>query len=193
MDENALVSRLKAGDLDAFRGLVDQYQNRVINTCFGFLKNKQDAEDTAQEVFIEVYRSIADFREDAKLSTWIYRIAVTKSLDLIRKKNRKRRMGSIQKKLGLKAEIEEAPAPMSNGPENRLERRERAGILKQAMDSLPDTQKVAITLSKYEGFKSQEISEIMSISVSAVEALIHRAKANLRKKLYRYYSSHLKT
>lgn len=193
MEENELVSRLKAGDIDVFRDLVEQHQNRVLNTCYGFFKNKEDAEDTTQEVFIEVFRSIAEFREDSKLSTWIYRIAVTKSLDLIRKKNRKRRLGAIQKRLGLSAEIEEVPSPVSNGPGNRMERQERARILKHAVDSLPTNQKVAITLSKYEGFSSREIAEITAMSVPAVEALIHRAKANLRKRLYRYYESSLKT
>jgi RNA polymerase sigma-70 factor (ECF subfamily) len=192
MDENELVSLLKAGDIDAFRSLVDQHQNRVLNICYGFFKNKQDAEDAAQEVFIEVFRSVANFREDAKLSTWIYRIAVTKSLDLIRKKNRKRRLSSVQKGLGMYTEIERIPSPELNGPESRMESRERAHILKQAVDSLATKQKVAITLSKYEGFSNIEIAEIMAMSVPAVEALIQRAKANLRKKLYRYYESSLK-
>ena len=193
MDENELVSLLKAGDIEAFRSLVEQHQNRVLNICFGFFKNRQDAEDTAQEVFIEVHRSIADFRGGSKLSTWIYRIAVTKSLDLIRKKNRKRRPSSIQKGSGTHDEIEQVPAPQSNGPESRMESRERAHILKSAVDSLATAQKVAITLSKYEGFSNSEISEIMAISVPAVEALIHRAKAKLKKKLYRYYESSFKT
>ena len=193
MDEDELVSLLKAGNIDAFRSLVEQHQNRVLNICYGFFKIKQDAEDTAQEVFIEVFRSIANFREDSKLSTWIYRIAVTKSLDLIRKKNRKRRLSSVQKRLGMHAEIELIPSPESNGPESRMESRERARILKHAVDSLATKQKVATTLSKYEGFSNREIAEIMAMSVPAVEALIHRAKANLRKKLYRYYESSLKT
>lgn len=192
MDEHELVSRLKAGDIHAFQILVEQHQNRVLNTSFGFVKNRQDAEDTAQEVFVEVYRSIADFRGGSKLSTWIYRIAVTKSLDLIRKKNRKRRSSSVPKGRGLHDDIERAPSPEANGPESRMESRERASILKHAVDSLATKQKVAVTLSKYEGFSNMEIAEIMGVSVPAVEALIHRAKANLRKKLYRYYESSLK-
>jgi RNA polymerase sigma-70 factor, ECF subfamily len=192
MEEYELVSRLKARDIHAFQSLVAQHQHRVVNTCFGFVKNRQDAEDTAQEVFVEVYRSIADFRGSSKLSTWIYRIAVTKSLDLIRKKNRKRRLSSVQKGLGMRVEIEMVPSPKSNGPESRMESRERAQILKKAVDSLPTKQKVAITLSKYEGFSNMEIAEIMAMSVPAVEALIHRAKANLRKKLYHYYEFSLK-
>jgi len=191
MDDKAFQEALKSGHPEAFKKLVEHYQNKVINTCYGFLHNKEDAEDVAQEVFIEIYQSIAGFREEAKLSTWIYRISVTKSLDFIRKKTRKKRFGHIRNILGLNRQVEQIPAPPGANPETNLEHQERARILQEAVDSLAENQKIAITLSKYDGFSNKEIAGIMGTSVSSVEALIHRAKKNLQKKLYQYYKKHL--
>ncbi|MFC2157747.1 RNA polymerase sigma factor, partial [Acidobacteriota bacterium] len=184
------VSCIKDGYFDAFQTLVEKYQHRVINTCFGFLKNKEDAEDVTQEVFIEVYKSIAGFREDSKLSTWIYRIAVTRSLDSIRRQGRKKRELRSQHKADSDDLEKRLAAPASNGPEVQFTNRERVRILKDAVDSLPQNQKIVITLNKYEGFSSEEIGEIMGMSLSAVEGLIHRAKKSLKKKLTRYYEKY---
>ena len=101
MDEKELVQQLKRNEPGAFKTVVELYQDRVLNTCFRFLFNREDAEDVSQEVFIEVYRSIASFRAEAKLSTWIYHIAVTRSIDLIRKKNRKKRFSQVKSLLGV--------------------------------------------------------------------------------------------
>ena len=176
MQDRELVLSLKSGSTEAFKELVEQYRDRVINTCYGFLKNKEDAEDIAQEVFIEVYRSISAFREESKLSTWIYRIALSKSLDFIRKNNRKKRKGRIQKFLSFHKEAAKVSAPAANSPETRLENLERVQILRQAVDSLPENQRIAITLNRYEGFSYKEIADIIDTTLPALEALIHRAK-----------------
>jgi len=84
------IGVLKAGDEAAFRALVEMYQDRVFNTCLGFLESLEEAEDAAQETFMEVYHAVQHFREEAKLSTWIYRIAMTKALMAISKKRRKK-------------------------------------------------------------------------------------------------------
>lgn len=191
MSETDLLQRLKQKDPDAFRALVELYQNRVIKTCYRFLHNQDDAEDVAQDVFIEVYLSISGFREEAKLSTWIYRIATTKCLDFIRKKKRKKRFFIKKDSSGLTPPIELVPAEASTQPDKQIEAQERVGILQQAVDSLAENQKIAITLSKYEGFSNKEIAEVMETSLSSVESLIHRAKKNLEKKLYRYFEKRL--
>ena len=191
MEDAELIRAVKAGETGAFQSLVEQYQDRVINTCYGFVRDREDAKDIAQEVFIEIYQSLEKFREEAKLSTWIYRISVTKSLDFLRRKNRKKRMGQFKKLFNIDDVAERIEQPSGNNPDKNMEARERAQILHQAMDRLPENQKIAITLSKYEGFSNKEISEIMNTSVSSVESLIHRAKVNLKKKLYRYYDKHL--
>jgi RNA polymerase sigma-70 factor (ECF subfamily) len=170
-----------------FRYLVEQHQERVRNTCFRFVKNPQDADDVAQDVFIQVYESLSHFREDAELSTWIYRIAVNKSLDFIRKQKRKKRFAQLTSILGFGDDEDNVELPAAGDPLRDLENKERKQVLDWAIDKLPDNQKSAITLSKYEGFSNKEIADILDISVSAVEALIHRAKNNLNKQLYHYF------
>ena len=188
--QKELINQLKATSEHAFKLLVETYQEKVLNTCYHFLHNKLDAEDLAQEVFIEVFRSIDHFKEDAQLSTWIYRIAVNKSLDSIRKKKRKKRFAYVMSLTGIGEVEKELPLPAPSNPQVDLEQKERIKILNQAIDSLPENQKVAITLSKYEGFSNKEVAEILGTSLSAVESLIHRAKINLHKKLYQFYEKH---
>jgi len=187
MDIETLQQRLQRGDSEAFQEFVTHYRHRVINICYGFAHNREDAEDIAQEVFIEVYQSIEKFRGEAKLTTWIHRISVTKSLDFIRKKTRKKRFGKLRSIFGHDKEVEQLPAPASETPQKILEQQERARVLKQAVDSLAENQRIAITLHKYEGFSYKEVADIMNTSVSSVESLIHRAKKNLQKKLSGYY------
>lgn len=186
-----MIEALKRGDTNAFNMLVKEFQNKVIATCFRFTHSKEDAEDVAQEVFIEIHKSISRFREDSSLSTWIYRISVTKSLDYLRKKKRKKRYGIVRSILGLENDVEIIPASSNSLPDVRLEQKERALVLRNSVDALPDNQKVAITLSQYEGFSNKEVADIMDTTVSAVESLLHRAKSNLHKKLYNYYENEL--
>ena len=192
MEDPELLEGLKAGRPDAFRFLVEQYQAAVLNTCYRFLNNEEDAEDVAQEVFVEVYRSISRFRGGAKLSTWIYRIAVTKSLDAVRKKRRKKRFARVQSLFREKdGEEQEILIPHYDTPEKRLEDKERAEILRKTLESLAENQRIAITLNKYEGLSYGEVAEVMGTTVPAVESLIHRAKGNLERTLRAYFNSTL--
>lgn len=186
-DQN-LIERLQQQDRSAFRELVAQHKDSVYNTCFGFLRNMQDAQDVSQEVFIQIHDSIGEFRQDAALSTWIYRIAVTKSLELIRYRKRKKRAGFFQALSSFFDEKEVSSEPeVDMHPGIQLENKERAEVLFQAIAKLPERQRVAFTLQKVEHLSYQEVSEVMELSIASVEALLHRAKANLRKQLYSYY------
>jgi RNA polymerase sigma-70 factor (ECF subfamily) len=183
------VELLKAGDESAFRQLVENYQDRVFNTCLGFVRNNQDADDLAQEVFIEIFRSVSSFRGDSKLSTWIYRIAVTKSLEFIRSNKRQKRF-AILRSIFQSGDPAFLDIPSFEHPGVIAENRERSRILFQAIDLLPDSQKTAFTLHKIEGLSYDEIGDIMGKSLSSVESLMHRARINLQKKLSNYYQSH---
>lgn len=174
-----------------FKSIVQTHQEKVRNTCFRFVKNIEDADDIAQEVFVQVYESLSHFRDEAALSTWIYRIAVNKSLDFIRKKKRKKRFGIITSLFGFQDDNEEEILPSDSNPGRELEENERNQILRKAIDLLPDNQKTAITLSKLDGFSNKEIAAIMDISLSALEALIHRSKKNLQKHLADYFEKKL--
>lgn len=191
MQGKNLVENLRNGNPSAFRNLVDNYQEKVRNTCYRFVRNVDDADDVAQEVFIQVYESLAHFREDAELSTWIYRIAVNKSLDFIRKKKRKKRFAQLISLFGFNEENEEIVLSIGSNPEQDMEEKERKQILDSALEQLPESQKTAITLSKYEGFSNKEIAAIMELSLSAVEALMHRAKKNLHRLLYNHFEKKL--
>ena len=181
MEEADLLQKLKKADKTAFNELVKLYQNRVINTCYRFLLDKEDAEDVSQEVFIEVFQSIRSFRGDSKLSTWIYRIAVTKSLDEIKKRNRKKRISSIGKKLHL----DTVASWLAGGsmPDKALQEKEKMQEILQALNALPDSQRIAFTLSKIEGYNNAEIAEIMNTTTIAVESLVYRAKIKVSYEL----------
>lgn len=183
-----LLLSLKQGDEKAFKTLVDAFQHKVYNTCLGILKNEQDADDLAQEVFIEVYRSIGSFKEESGLGTWIYRIAVNKALELIRSRKRQKRFGWLTSLFGKEDLYGERHADFTH-PGVQLENKERSNILFQKIDQLADNQKIAFTLHKVEGLSYSEIAEVMELSISSVESLMHRAKKNLRKSLEKYYYS----
>jgi len=187
LNEDNFISRLKAKDQSAFKELVEQFRDRVYNTALGLLQDDNDAEDISQEVFLEVYLSITDFREKSKVSTWIYRITVQKSLEFIRKQNRKKRSATLLSLFG-KENMVAAPynSPFYH-PGVQLENKERAVILFKAIKKLPINQRMAFTLNKVEYLSYQEIAEIMKVSVSSVESLLFRAKQNLRKILTGFY------
>jgi len=187
MNDRELIGKVAAGDQSAFKELVDRYQALVINTCYNLLGNRDDAEDVAQEVFFQVYKSVKKFRQEAKLSTWIYRIAVNRSLNSIRDRKRFGWLRSLSSLLeGERQQVTNLPASNSDQPDAALEKKEQNEKVQKAIDSLPKRQKTAFLLHKYEGLSYQEIAEIMQWSLSSVESLIHRAKANLKKKLIHY-------
>jgi len=187
MNEKELIQGIAAKDHSAFKALVDRYQALVINTCYNLLGNRDDAEDVAQEVFFQVYKSAKKFRQEAKLSTWLYRIAVNRSLNFIRDNKRWGWLNSLSTLLeGDREVVTDVPASNSDRPDVVLEKKDRNAAVQKAINSLPEKQRAAFVLHKYEGLSYQEIAEIMQRSLSSVESIIHRAKANLKKKLIHY-------
>jgi RNA polymerase sigma-70 factor (ECF subfamily) len=192
MGQPGIVIKLREGDEQAFRELFDLYRDRVFNTALGLLQHHENAEDTTQEVFIEIHRSVANFRGDCKLSTWIYRITVRKSLELIRSGRRKKRYATVFSLFGYEDRVNVAAEAPFYHPGVRLENKERSAILFNAMEKLPLTQRTAFILHKVEGLSHPEIAEIQSTTVSAVESQIVRARRNLRKLLSDYYEKNEK-
>jgi len=180
LNEVELIQGLRKGNETAFKYLVENYQDRVFNTAISIVQSAEDAEDVAQEVFIQVFRSINSFKEESKLSTWIYRITTTRSLDHLRSRKSKKRFGIIKRLLGDQNEVL-YEVPDFNHPGVALDRKENASRLFKAIDKLPENQKIAFTLHKLENLSYQEISDVMNSSVAAVESMMHRAKQNLRK------------
>lgn len=186
MTEN-FIEKLKNGDLQAYGKLVEEQQGKVLAICYKFLQNTDDARDTAQEVFIEVFRSMGSFRSDASLATWIYRIAVNRSIDAMRKQKRQNKLMAFRQVFE-KVTRNLASEEQSELPAAALEIGERNKALRDALNRLPDTQKSALVLSKCDGLSNPEIAEILKVTVSSVESLIHRAKQNMRLYLGEKYA-----
>ena len=184
MTENEIIDRIIGGERDLYRILVEEHQDMVFRTCMGFVHNKDDADDLSQEVFTQAYESLKKFKKESSFSTWLYRIAVNASLNKARKTGRSFVFQQIESLLGsVKQSPVEIVATNTEDPENIMIREENQRWLQRALDRLPENQRTAIVLSKYDDLSQKEISEIMNISEGAVEALIQRAKANLRKNL----------
>ena len=186
LNEWNLIERLKKGDEAAFKEIVDSSQGLVYNTALGIVQNPEDAEDVTQEVFVQLYESIKSFKGESKLSTWLYRITVSKAMDHLRKKKRKKRFAYVQSLFGANDKLVYDPPDFVH-PGVNLDNKEKAKELFKAIDLLPSKQKIAFTLNRIEGLSYQEISEIMKLSVASVESLLHRARKNLRKNLETYY------
>lgn len=191
MDVPELITGLQRGDSSAFRQLIELYQRRVYNTVLTIVRQPEEAEDVAQEVFIQVYESIHSFGGDGKLTAWIYRIATTKALEAYRKRHARKRFAFFTSLFGSDDEAGLAdrlhPVDFVH-PGVKLEQQERSKVLFAAIARLPDQQKIAFTLYQVEGLSYQEITDVMQVSLSAVESLLHRAKNNLRKWLCTYYN-----
>ncbi len=186
MEDTYLLEQIRLNNHKAFQDMVMKYQGLVINTCYGFLHNKSDAQDIAQEVFIEVFRSISKFRNESKLSTWLYRISVNKSLNFIRD-NKKNSWFQSLDLLFEKEKSSKEKFPDSENPQEIMEKEEKSQTVYKAIDELPQNQKIAFTLYKFENLSYKEIAEVMDISISSIESLLFRAKKNLQVKLINYY------
>ncbi|MBN2745843.1 MAG: sigma-70 family RNA polymerase sigma factor [Bacteroidales bacterium] len=190
MDDQILVDLLSQGDDKAFRWLIDTYKNKVAATCYGYTGDRDAALDLAQDVFLEVYRSVANFRSEAKLSTWIYRISVNKSLNWVRDNKKHKQNRSIQRfyKDEKNPEIEIESQERNSGLIS-LMRQDDDKIIQEALNQLPENQKTAFILNKIDDMSYQKVAEIMEISISSVESLIFRARKNLQNKLGDYYKA----
>jgi len=185
-----LIVQLQQGDESAFRKLVEEWQDMVYNTAFGIVQQADDADDITQEVFIQVYQSVSSFKGDAKFSTWLYRITISKTLDHEKRKKRKKRFGFVQSLFGQDGEEQLHPVEF-NHPGVQLEKKEKAGELFNALNKIPEKQRIAFTLHKLEGQSYQEVAEIMNTTLYAVESLMSRAKINLKKELSKFYQHNI--
>jgi RNA polymerase sigma factor (sigma-70 family) len=190
VDERLLIERLKKKDNSAFKEIVETKHLMVYNTVLSIIQNEEDAEDIAQDVFVQVYESINGFKEESKLSTWLYRIAISKAMDHLRRKKRKKRFAFVRSLFGNNDELINDPPDFFH-PGIIIENKQNAAVLFKAIQILPKNQRTAFILNKIEGLSYQEISDIMKLSVSAIDSLLHRAKTNLRKYLAYYYEQNL--
>lgn len=161
--------------------LYGQYGTMVYNLALNYVQNMEDAEEITQDVFLAVFDNLANFHAESAYKTWIYRIAINKSLDFIKYKNSKKRWFTF----GSKTDNEAVFARVSdfNHPGVLLEQEEAVKQIFEVINSLPENQKTAFLLAKLDGLSNPEIAAVMEISISAVESLLFRAKATLKQKL----------
>jgi len=181
--ESKIMVEVAKGDLSAFREIVERYQKPLMNFVTTFVGDKTTSEDIAQEVFLRAFKAAKDYKPKAKLKTWLFKIAINYCLNEIRANKNSPQFIDL-------FELNEAGflavAPDTYSPEKEFEKRELGAILRKVIARLPEKQKIALLLQKYNGFSYEEVSHVMGCSVSAVESLIQRARHNLKEALSPY-------
>ena len=188
-EEQALIQRLKAREEAALNLLMSQYGARVYSLALRMTGSRQDAEEVLQDVFWAVFEKIGGFRGEAKLSSWIYRIAANAALMKLRKRPKVQDL-PLEEELGPAMNAEGMIAvpvqDWSRLPDEELDRKELAGRLMDAIEQLPSDYKLVFVLRDVEGFSAEEACGILEISVAALKSRLHRARLFLRKQLADY-------
>ena len=186
MREEILIKKLKARDQQTFQDFVNEYKDKLFRLAMGFVHDSFLAEDIVQEVFIKLWQNIDSWQEGrARLGTWIYKVTVNHSINKLRDSKNSARVQDIgefvrQSDDGM---LEIQIPDQAKDPHKALENKELAEVLRKAVNSLPKKQRIAFVLSKYQKMSSREIAEVMDLSVSNVDVIIHRAKKNLQKQI----------
>jgi len=175
MSDEQLIKEIISGNNDAFKSLMEKYQLQVFRTVMGFVHTKEDAEEVTQDIFVRVYQSLSAFQRDSEFATWLYRITINMSLNFLRRNRKSRLLQSLEAIFSLRSE--------EKTPLEELENAERDRRIRVAIDSLPEKQRMAFILSRYEEMPQKKIAAVMNRSEGAVEQLLQRAKENLKKKM----------
>ncbi|HEX3480780.1 MAG TPA: sigma-70 family RNA polymerase sigma factor [Kofleriaceae bacterium] len=184
--ERTLLRRLRDRDERAFRELVETHRDRVFNITYRMLGDRAEAEDVAQEVFISVFKTIDTFREEAKFSTWLYRVTVNHCKNRI--KYLARRHDRDRDELDETAHETNGAAgvPRHVQPDRALEGAQLEVLLQEAIAHLDDDQRVVVVLRDVEDLSIEEICEITGLPDGTVKSRLHRARLVLRKKMQRH-------
>ncbi|MEN6327019.1 MAG: sigma-70 family RNA polymerase sigma factor [Syntrophomonas sp.] len=178
-----LIEKARAGSLDAFGEMVSQYQDRVYSHCRFLSGNPDDAQDLAQDVFVQAFKGIKSFRNDADFGTWLHRIAVNQWINYQRK-NKKGMIFSLDEPLHTKdGEVYRELAASEENISDIIEQSELREILVKALDSLLPEFKAALILRDIEGYDYQEIAKLLGCSLGTVKSRINRGRKALKKKL----------
>jgi RNA polymerase sigma-70 factor, ECF subfamily len=183
----ALMLRVKQGDSDAFAALVEKYKGPVINLAWRMIQDPTEAEDLAQNVFVQVYRSADRYRAESKFSTWLFTIARNLCLNELRRRNRHRAQ-SLE--AASTTEPDQGPLQVQDhrlmGPTEKILHGELNSRIEEALQDLPENQRTAVLLCRQEDLSYDDIAQVMGVSVSAVKSLIHRGRETLKGRLKPY-------
>ncbi len=181
--DHELMKRIGEGDHVAFRHLVERHQNAVIGTVAKMLGNPSEAEDISQQVFLRIWRNARRYRPDAKFTTYLFTITRNLVFNETRRRGRKKEVSSDEREENSHQLIEENP---SRRPDNELLQAELLLAVDKAISALPETQRLAVVLRRYEQLAYEEIADVLGLSVSAVKSLLFRARTTLRESLSGY-------
>jgi RNA polymerase sigma-70 factor, ECF subfamily len=184
----ALMLRVKDGDIQAFESLVEKYKQPIINLIYRMLHDLEEAEDLAQNVFVRAYRSAGRYEVSAKFSTWLFTIARRLCLNELRRRGR-----HPAESLEASQEDEQSPRQYEDAksfaaPDQFLHRELEVKI-QQAIDELPDKQRIAILMCRADEHSYDEIAKVLECSISATKSLIHRGRETLKQKLKPYLAT----
>ena len=181
-----LMARVAKGDNDAFEILVNRHQTSVLSLIYRFIGDRTRAKDLAQEVFLRVWQAARSYKPQAKFTTWIYRITANLCLNELKSSRRKKWLQFLRFGDNLENTVEETLVDDTPSPEDLLLAKERSRQIANALQSLPENQRMALILKRYDDLSYQEIAKVIGCSVSAVESLLVRAKRGLQEKLKNY-------
>jgi len=174
-----LISRAAGGDPSAFQAIVERHRSMVYRVAYQFAGNHHDAEDIAQDVFIKVYRSLDRFRQDAQLTSWMYRIVMNACID-----HRRRQRSAIAAPFGDEAEQRMLNTPEGTpGPEERAYAGELGQVLESEIGRLPSGQRVVFVMRHHQGMKLCEIADALGLAEGTVKRQLHAAVHRLRAAL----------
>lgn len=180
MTEPELIARAKAGDQAAFEQLVVENQNRVYSLALRMLGNPEDAQDTAQEAFLNAWRALPSFKGESSFSTWVYRLASNACIDHLRRRKRRREVEAASL-TGEEGEGDWEPADHQADPALQTERRMAREAVEQALQALPNHQREILVMRELSGLSYQEIGEALELDLGTVKSRIARARLALKK------------
>jgi RNA polymerase sigma-70 factor (ECF subfamily) len=186
LSDNDLIALILDGDHQSYSLLVERYRNFVFTICLRYVKGREDAEEVAQDVFVKAYRSLADFKGQAKFSTWLYTVATTTSITFLRKK--KIEMHSLDDE----RVFETADNIDSGMSANQVEQKSRVTMVNRAIKMLSPEDAQVLTLF-YKGEQTlEEIAKILGKEVNTVKVQLHRARGRLKDKMQQHFSEEVK-
>jgi RNA polymerase sigma-70 factor (ECF subfamily) len=175
-DEQGILDRIRAGEIDAVQELFNEHRTRIYRVCLLYTDNADDAKDVLQETFLRAYKSVGRFRGDSSFTTWLTRIAINICLNL----KRDRKSSETLEEERVDAAQYQIVRSHDGDPEERLKGRELRERIMALVDTLPPRERMAFVLKHFEEMKIREISEIMKISEGTVKSFLHRAVVTLR-------------
>jgi RNA polymerase sigma-70 factor (ECF subfamily) len=184
--DSCLVEQFRRGDASAFEALFRKYQTYVFNVCHGILGNAEDAADVTQETFLRAHRSMAQFRGDAGLSTWLYRVAVNLSITELRRRTRHR--SHSMEELCQDGGALPAEGDRETEPGAALALREECALVRRVLQTLPEEYRAVLVLRHFQQLAYEEIAVVLAVSLSQVKTRLHRARKMFRDRFLLYSS-----